>query len=198
MKHKNLIFWGLSLIVFLFAILTIGITYGWFADVIDLGSGTVSVGDIRYTKSGEFISSNQIIQPGMELIDTPITLTNESSITSQMRVKIEYTKVTRPVDTLVIETVDYANSASDHLSVTFGSTFVYDNGYWYYNGLTSSIPADSGTIDVISSLYYDGNLVGNDYSGITCNISIVIEVKQNDNVSWSELTSYDFSTGNPA
>ncbi len=198
MKRKSLFLSILSLSIFFFSILAIGITYGWFADVIDLGSGTVSVGDIRYTKSGGFISSNQIIQPGMEFIDTPITLMNESSITSQMRIKIEYTKVTRPVDTLVIETVDYANSASDHLSVSFGSTFVYDNGYWYYNGLSSSIPADSGTIGVISSLYYDGNLVGNDYSGITCNISVIIEVKQNDNVSWSELTSYDFSTGNPA
>jgi len=198
MKRKALVFSAISFFFLLTTIVVIGFTFGWFADVFDLNSGTVSVGDIRYTKSGSFISDGSIIYPGEELVDSTISLTNQSSITSQMRLKIEYTKVTRPVDTLVIETVAYSDAVSDHLDVTFDSTFVYDNEYWYYNGTTSSIPSDSGQIDLISSLNYDGFLVGNDYSGITCNITVTIEVKQNDNVTWSELTSYDFSTGNPA
>lgn len=198
MRKKTLVIYLISSILFLSSLVMIGITFGWWAAVFDLNSGTVSVGDLRYTQDGAFIADDTVIYPGTELVDTDFSLTNESPIDSQMRIKISYTKITRPVDVLVIETVDYADAVDDHLSVTFDSTFVYSSGYWYYNGTSAVISADSGTIDLISSIAYDGDLTGNDYSQQSVSVTVTIEVKQNDNVTWSELTSYDFSTGYPA
>lgn len=187
-----------SWVLFAAAFLMIGISFGWYADVFDLNSGTISVGDLRYSETGAFITDNQVIYPGLELVDTAITVTNSSPIDSQLRVKISYTKVTRPVDVLVVQTVNYANAVDDHLAVTFDSTFVYSDGYWYYNATDAVISANSGLISVLSSIQYDGDQTGNDYAGQTVGITVTIEVKQSDNVTWSELTSYDFSTGYPA
>ncbi len=197
MKKTPLILSIFSSILIIASLVMLGISYGWFADVIDLNDGTISVGDLRYSETGDFITDNQIIQPGLELLDETITLTNTSPIESQMRIKISYTKITRPVDVLVIETVNYSN-VDDHLSVTFDSTFVYSSDYWYYNATDAVISANSGLIEMISSIMYDGEYVGNDYAGQTVSITVVIEVKQSDNVTWAELTSYDFSTGYPA
>ena len=198
MKKKTAYILLVSWVLFATSFLMIGMAFGWYADVLDLGSGTISVGDLRYSETGAFISNSQIIYPGEELIDTSISITNTSPIESQMRLKIEYTKVTRPVDVLVIETATYANVAGDHINVTFDDTFVYSDGYWYYNATDAVISANSGLINIISSIYYDGEETGNDYAGQTVNVSVTIQVKQSDNVTWSELTSYDFSTGYPA
>jgi len=197
MKKATLIMSIASSLLILASIMMIGISFGWFANVLNLNDGIISVGDLRYSETGAFITDDQVLQPGEELLDTAITLTNTSPIDSQMRVKISYTKITRPVDVLVIETVDYADS-DDHLAVVFDSTFVFSSGYWYYNATDAVISANSGLIEIISSIYYDGDLTGIDYSGQTIEVTITIEVKQNDNVTWSELTSYDFSTGYPA
>lgn len=197
MKKAPLIISIVSSLLVLASVLMIGFSFGWFADVIDLNDGTISVGDLRYSETGAFITDNQILQPGQELLDTAITLTNTSPIESQMRVKISYTKITRPVDVLVIETVNYSDT-DDHLAVVFDSTFVYSSDYWYYNATDAVISANSGLIEMISSIYYDGEFTGIDYSEQTVSITVTIEVKQSDNVTWSELTSYDFSTGYPA
>ncbi len=196
MKRKTLLFSLSSLVLFLASIVILGITFGWYSDVIDLNTGTVSVGDLRYTQTGDFITDGEIIYPGMELVNSSFSLTNESPISSQMRLKISYTKVNDP---LVggVETV-YTGAVDDHIAVTFDSTFVNSGDYWYYNSDVYEIASNSGAINLISSLYYDGNLVGNDYAQVNCTITVTIEVKQNDNVTWSELTSYDFSTGYPA
>jgi len=196
MKKASLFISIFSSILVLASLLMLGITFDWFANVIDLNDGTISVGDLRYSETGAFITDNQIIQPGQELLDTDITLTNTSPIESQMRVKIAYTKITRPVDVLVIETVNYSN-VDDHLAVTFDSTFVYSSDYWYYNATDAVITANSGLIEIISSIFYDGEVTGIDYSGQTIYVTVTIEVKQSDNVTWAELASYDFSTGYP-
>ncbi|MBN2540286.1 MAG: hypothetical protein JXB08_02045 [Bacilli bacterium] len=196
MKRKSLILSITSLVLIITSVLILGFTFGWGFDSIDLNTGTISVGDLRYSQDGDFITNGTIMYPGMELVNTSFTLTNESPITSQMRLKIAYTKVEDPQVGGV--TTYYTGAVDDHLAVTFDSTFVNSGDYWYYNSDVYEITANSGQIDLLSSISYDGNLVGNDYAQVSCAITITIEVKQNDNVTWSELTSYDFETGYPA
>ena len=138
--------------------------------------------------------------PDLELLDENITVTNSSTIASQMRIKIEYTKATNQSGTIVTSDVLYANSVDDDLSVTIDSAFVHNStdDYWYYQDTTGVIAADSGLINIITSIDYDANEAGNDYAGITITITVTVEVKQSDNVTWTELTSYDFSTGYPS
>jgi len=200
MKRKSLYISFVSLVLILISMVMLGITYGWLADVIDLNSGIISVGDLRYTKSGAFVSDSPtpIIYPGFEFVDTALSVNNQSPIESQLRVEIEYTKITNPLGVLTTETVSYTNAVDDHLSVTFDSTFVNSGDYWYYNTTDYVVLVTSGAINIISSIYYDGDLTGNDYNNASVTVTVTIEVKQSDNVTWAELTSYDFSTGYPA
>ncbi len=174
----------------------VSLTFGWISFTNTASGGVVSVGDLRFVKNGDFISSSEIIYPGKELLDSDISLVNQSTIDSQLRVKIEYTKITYS-EPLLIETVVLSDSLEEHLIVGFVSGFVFDGDYWYYDGLSGVIEADSGLKTLITSIKYNGFYAGIDYAGQQVNVSIVIEVKQSDNVSWAELTTYDFSTGYP-
>ena len=164
---KRVIVSMISLILILSSLVMLGITYGWLADVIDIGSGTISVGDLRYTENGEFVSNGTIIHPNEELIQTNIDLTNSSPITSQLRVKITYTKITNPGGVgLVIENdYIYTDDPSEHITVVFDSSFTYDTGYWYYNGTSGELAANSGLLPSISSILYDGENTNIDYVG---------------------------------
>jgi hypothetical protein len=191
MRKRISIFVISSLVLVLLSMVMLGITYGWFNFTINYDNNIISVGELRYTQSGSFISDNTVIFPDYELVDTTLSVSDSSPIDSQLRIKLEYTKCTAVG---VCQNVVYTN----HISVTINPSFTYDSNYWYYNGTTGVVTAGSGQIDLISSLYYDGLIGGNDYAGETISITLTVEVKQNDNVTWSELTSYDFSTGYPA
>lgn len=194
-KNKFILISSISLLVIIFGLI-VSITFGWLSIFNSSSGGTVSVGSLTYEKSGNFITDDQIIYPGMELLDSDFTLTNNSTIDSQLRIKIDYTKVTNP-GTIQVETVSYTDAVDEHLAVVFGTSFSYDNDYWYYNGLSGVVPAESGLMSLITSISYNGAFAGLDYSGQTVDIAVTIEVKQSDNVTWSELTTYDFQTGYP-
>ncbi len=195
-KNKVLLISSVSLIIVVIG-LVVSITFGWLSIFNSNTGGTVSVGSLTYEKAGDFITDSQVIYPGMELLDTDFTLTNNSTITSQLRIRIDYTKVTNP-GTIQVDTVSYTDAVDEHLAVVFGTSFTYDNNYWYYDGLSGVVPAESGLMSLITSISYNGTYAGLDYSGQTVDISVTIEVKQSDNVTWSELTAYDFQTGYPA
>ena len=196
---KSLILSLASLFLIITSLILLGITYGWYGDVIDFNSGVISVGDLRYSQNGEFIANDTIIYPSLELLSTDIDVTNESPIESQLRIKITYTRITNPEGAGLVTETDYVytDALTEHISVDFDSTFVYDTGYWYLNGTTSTILAESGTIALISSIIYAGENTNIDYVEQDVAVSVTIEVKQDDNVTWSELIGYDFLTGNP-
>jgi hypothetical protein len=196
---KSLILSLASLFLVISSLIILGITYGWFADIIELNPGVISVGDLRYSETGAFITDDTVIYPGLELIDTDIEITNESPIESQLRIQVTYTRITNPGGTgLVIEEdYIYTDATTEHISVVFDSTFVYDTNYWYLNGKGSTIAADSGLIELISSVIYDGENTNIDYVEQDVAVSLTIEVKQDDNVTWTELVGYDFATGEP-
>lgn len=200
MRRKSLIISLATIMLVIASLVMLGITYGWYGYIVDIGPNSISVGDLRYTnKTGAFISEDTILYPGMELLSTDISITNESPIESQLRVKIEYTKITNPGGTgLVTETDSYTGAVDDHLAVTFDSVFVNNTDYWYLTSQEAVIAADSGLIAIISSISYDGDNTGNDYTQQTIEIVVTIEVKQSDNVNWATLATYDFSTGYPA
>ena len=196
---KSLVLSLASLFLVLSSLVILGITYGWFADVIDFGTGVISVGDLRYSQNGEFIADDTIIYPGLELVDTEIDVTNSSPIESQLRIQVTYTRITNPGGAGLVFEEDYiyTDATTEHISVVFDSTFVYDTEYWYLNGTTSSIAADSGLIELISSISYDGVNTNIDYVEQDVAISVTIQIKQNDSATWADLVGYDFSTGEP-
>lgn len=197
--RKRLLLPLTSLLLIITSLIILGITYGWFADIIDFGPGVISVGDLRYSENGAFIADGTVIYPGLELVDTSIEVTNQSPIESQLRVQVTYTRITNPGGAGLVfeENYIYTDATTEHISVVFDSTFVYDTNYWYLNGTSSTIAANSGLISLISSVMYDGENTNIDYVEQSVAVSVTIEVKQDDNVTWAELVGYDFLTGEP-
>ncbi|HKL47292.1 MAG TPA: hypothetical protein VJ878_01370 [Candidatus Izemoplasmatales bacterium] len=173
-------------------VLVVTVTYAWIAYSESIDGGTISAGEIDYTYGGEFNDGSEIIYPSKNLLSTAITVNNQSSIDTQLRLIVTYTLIDDASTTQKI----YKDDGNDDLKVVFDSTFVVDGDYWYYQALDHSIET-MGVLSLISSIYYDGNDSSNEYASQNVDINLLIQVKQADNVSWSELATYDFETGNP-
>lgn len=208
MKTKLNILIISSSFLILLSLAIIGFTYGWFVHDTSFPDNTVSVGDLRYVKTGALVDEASVIVPGENLVVTAFSVDNLSPIASQLRMKITYTRVTSVLGVPTPEAnYVYKGATDDHLGVTFTSTFTltdgdptpdeYDDDYWYYLSATDVISAASGVIPLISEIYYDGAKTSIDYQGQPVSIRIVMEVKQAGSVSWAELATYDFSTGYP-
>ena len=204
MKNRIRIISISAIFLIMISLAMIGLTYGWFAHGIVFTTNHINVGDLRYALSGDFIEDETIIVPGDNLVAEPFVINNLSPITSQLRVKITYTRFT----TVPVEEYVFKNDTDDHLAVTFTSTFTFTDGdatpdeddddYWYYIDSDEIIAASSGDINLFSEIYYDGDKTSIDYNGQDVTVSVTVEVKQADNVTWEQLTTYDFSTGYPA
>lgn len=193
MKNKVILSSLYSLGILLFAIVTIAITYSWLSKELILTTNTINIqiGEINYEKSGSWVSADTPIVPGNNLIAESIVLTNASSIATQLRMSITYTKYDYVGEVLTASDVTYSGSG-DHIIVTMNEAFVYSSLFWYYTSTDYTIPDNSGAMTILSSLYYDGDIVSIDYASKPVNITITIQVKQKDNVTWNDLASYVF------
>ncbi|MFW5889003.1 MAG: hypothetical protein ACOCUD_01345 [Bacillota bacterium] len=172
----------------------VSVTYSWVNYVLNLPPGSASLGGIEYSFEGGFIEANDPIYPGKNLVTEDFAINNTSSIATELRVKISYTKI---VDTVVNDDIIYSADELDHLIVDFAIPFVYgDDDFWYYSDATTIFP--TGVVTIFDMVTYDGNFVSNNYSEANINISILIQIKQANNVTWQDLTTFDFNTGHPA
>jgi hypothetical protein len=169
--------------------LTIGVSYAWISYSEREDAGIVSVGDITYQINGGFISETEIIYPSKDLVTPNIIISNQSTIETQIRLKITYTLID---DTSTSNKI-YKNDATDDLSVVFGSAYVLDGDYWYYQNTSYMIDVGAN-VPVINAMYYDGQTSSNEYANENINIEIILQVKQADNVSWLDLTTYTFGS----
>jgi len=170
----------------------VSFTYAWLVYYDGFEGSVLPVGDIDYQYSGEFIDENIVIYPGLNLLETPISVDNQSDIGTQLRVKISYTLIEETVSTKV-----FRDDLSDDLAVEFSSVFINVEDYWYYQSTTFDIDSQ-GVIDILSSITYDGEKASIEYQNQPVSIHIQIQVKQTDHVEWADLVNYDFTTGNPA
>jgi hypothetical protein len=201
MKNKSLLISISSLIITIVALSMIAITYGWFSKQVTLTSQYVSVGEIVYLKSGAWLDTEEPIVPSNELIAESFILDNQSNISSQLRIRIEYTYYDS-VEDEIGELITYTG-VGDYLFVDMPSEFFYydDNledeipGYWYFSATDYAFQANSGPLTILSSLYYDGNKTSIDFASKSVTIKITIQVKQTNNLVWNDLTTYDFQTG---
>ena len=178
---KSLIF------VVLIFVLSVTVTYAWISYSEDIDGGPITAGDIDYNYVGGFIDDTEVIFPNKELLGTAVSVNNQSDIDTSLRLTISYTLVEETVSTKV-----YKAEAIDDLVVVFDSTFVLDGDYWYYQATDYAINT-VGSIDLISSIYYDGFKASNEYSTQNVTLTLTIQVKQAENVDWIDLTTIDFN-----
>lgn len=192
-----------TLILFVGTLIFIEATFGWFAKLVVVPKGEIGVGDITYSMTGAFIADNTLIVPGQELIQTPFVLDNNSSIKSQIRMKITYLGYVWNGVEVVPEEQIYISSEDDFLFATVGAGFVVTGDYWYYTddplilGPDYVLEPETGVFTLLTSVYLNGATTNIDFADEIVWIRITVEVKQADNVTWSELVNIDFSTGEP-
>lgn len=180
--NKKVIF-GLSLVlVALFAIIA-GSTFAWLTDKGESDKITYNVGKVDYEITVTPAATNEVV-PGDTLTPT-FTITNNSTVATNIRVKVEVTSTPTLTNTQLV--------------VTQGEGWILEEDGYYYYGESSTKPTSIAVggvpVSPIGGLTLDGPSVGNSYSGTTITIKISWEVKQAAKVEWSQMGSIDFQTG---
>lgn len=176
-------------------------TFAWLtvSNIVNVGDQTYVLGSLRYTLVEDpFISPSTIILPGdgtnygTELLDTTISVTNNSTGPSQLRILVEYSKWSGITHTTEV----YKGGSDEPFKAVFTTGFTCVGDHWYlYDGETPvTLNANSGLLNIITSMYYDGEYAGIDYSNNPITITITIEVKNASDTDWSQATLYSFKT----
>lgn len=193
----------------------------WFVTAVKRAQN-IDIAVINFDSETEFLGTLEedyygvpCIYPGQNLVllnnkNATLTMTNSSSIDTQVRVKIEYTSYAAGS----ARTVTYSGSGADDLHVEFANPSQWlpysdnmGNTYFYYVGpnygssvltdiddvysITPAVP----NLDIIKSVYYDKNVDTADYSGNEVTVNIIFEAKQADYVGWSSLGEYKVNSG---
>ncbi len=158
-------------------LMTIIFVYALFIDTKNTPSITYKSGKVVYNLEGNAVEG--LVVPGQNLISTPYKLTNNSTVDSQLRIKLTITlngEVLAYDDTRILT------------DITLGPTFTLVDDYYYYGGVEGKLLSTNTTpITIMSSLILDGNYVKNSYASKTVNIKFIFEAKQADHVSWQTL-----------
>ena len=199
----------LALLVVLLAVVAfagVKITSAWLTDTngdngnkVELTVGKVDY-EIELTKSDK-----GLIVPGDDLLKS-IAFTNNSTVGSQFRMKIEYSvDFTDQVNTSGTADIGLTALSSSNLSgnssvitgtVTSGG-FSYEKAtgdseveWWYYGGASNVITAGSALTNAGLTLKLNGAVADNKYVGAVVTIKITFQAKQSDHVQWSEISTF--------
>ena len=195
---KRIICMILSLVA-VFSFFGFEATQTWFS-AGDKKVQTLAAGDLKFTVEGEL---NQPIEGGVQKVlpgdtVTPeggIKIKNESNIDSNLRVKVYFTyKDAEGTEHIV----PFKNNSNDYISVEFASENWALSGdyYCYYADVVKGdmrIPAQTGAelenneIPFISSIKFSGEKITQDFQGTEASVTVELQSKQADYVTWTEL-----------
>lgn len=196
MKNKKIRL--LCLMLLLFTVIFTSTTYAWMISVKNIPSISFGTSVLKYQLQGAFNDSSYIV-PGEELITTPFVLINSSTVPSELRVKITYEYVlNESPESELFTSLNLDSSSNKVMMGVVDNKWKYLSDYWYYEGVEVSsdgkyiIPASNvtpTTLDLLSSLSYKGNKVGNDYQMNSLKVVLKFDAKQAKNVTWDEITT---------
>lgn len=167
------------------------VVFALFIDTEKTPKITLKSGKVVYSLKGS--TGSGYVVPGQNLIDEAFTLTNESTIDSQLRFKI--------LIVLNNETLELTDERIiNDIEASIGSDFelISTDGYYYFGGIEGVVSKTKTTpITIVSEVILDGAFVKNEYADKNVKISFVFEAKQADHVTWEVLGTedIDFSTG---
>lgn len=180
-------------ILLLFGVASYNGTRAWFA------TGTtkhqyLTSGKINYLLSGNLVSVNdEVVLPGTELVENELRIENFSNVRTQLRISLRYNFYDS--NGIFHRDVMYDSSnSSSVLEVTMDEKWIKgtSDNYYYYNGESGVLNErttsnDENVLNLISSLKYKGASTTIQNSGKTVGVTILIEGKQADYVTWQQL-----------
>lgn len=169
--------------------------YAYYFDQKETGSVDLTLGEVSFVWSGGLVTD--FVMPGQELIATPFTLINQSTVETELR--FSATASTSLLGNVALEDI--------FTVYLFDSDWVLEtDGYYYYRGTNTDsisepgkykIPTNVLNIPVLTSLQIDGYAIRNEHVGATVSITLTFQAKQGPFIDWATLgaTNYNFSTG---
>ncbi len=157
-----------------------------------------TAGNLTYVVAGELgVSDGEVILPGTDVAPGGLTVTNKSSIDSNLRIQILCTYTDENKNTI---TKKYTgNEATDFMSVEFASDSTAkwvagDDGYIYFysdfaNKNQRIEAKEDAEIPFISHLVFSGPNVDSSFSGKTVTVKVIFESKQADFIEWANIGS---------
>jgi hypothetical protein len=186
---------GLTISMVLTLILLATTMYAYYFDRKETGSVDLTLGEVSFVWSGAFVTD--FVMPAQELIDSPFTLNNQSTVETELRFSVI-------ASTSLLGTVDLEDIFTVY---EFDTDWVLESdGYYYYRGTDADstsepgkykIPTNVLQIPVLLSLKLDGYVIRNEHIGQTVTVSLTFQAKQGPFIDWATLgsTNYNFSTG---
>ncbi len=192
----------------------------WFITAVKRAQD-ISIAVINFDSEEEILGTVEedyygrpCIYPGQNLVllnnkNATLTMINNSSIDTQIRVRIEYTSFSSGVKSTEV----YSADKDEDLQVEFanpgewlpcksasGEVCFYYVGPGYGSKVLSdpdnacSITPDVSNIDIIKSILYKNDIDTASYSGNEVTVDVIFEAKQADYVGWSALADYQINS----
>ena len=186
------------LITFLLTALTlITSTFAWITSLNRSGNIIFVTGEVKYVLTGSLEEYDLIIPETPLIEDQPYVLTNQSSIDSELRIKILYQFSEEEIDEnawLLFDEKSIGDSPTNKLGGKLNSegTFSYSDGFWYYSKDNNStiLAGEEVQITILEELYANGLACGNnECSKKNLYIKLIFQAKQKNYVTWAELGS---------
>lgn len=193
----------------------------WFVTAVKKAQN-ISIAVVNFDSEADLLGTMEedyygrpCIFPGQNLVllnnkDATLTMNNNSSINTQIRVRIEYTSYASGT----AKTVTYSGSSDEDLKVDFvnpSQWLPFKDGagktcYYYvgpsYGSATLSSPDSAYTItpavsniDIINGVSYKEDIDTTMYSGNEVTVNIFFEAKQADYVGWGTIAAYQVNSG---
>lgn len=196
-----------------FSLLTAAGTGAWFSSTTSkkqtisvsvVNTASARVSDIQAPYHTVIMQGDNLVTLGGN--SAALEIDNNSTVDCQIRIKILYTSYRSGK----VETVNYTGTDKDDIDVVFAADswgrFINSSGecHYYYvgegkgnrtlDGLSDipSIEPQTFKIPAITSISYKDS-ISQAYSGKEVNVKVVFESKQADNITWTQIDSYEVS-----
>lgn len=178
-------------------ILLITSVVAYFSDIKTTNSNEFKLGEVQFTYQGGL--KTDLIVPGENIIENPITLVNGSSIDTELRMTITVSSSLFTTQTTLEDLFGYDNENTPYFSL--GEGWILEGSHYYYRGLESienpssvfRIPPTSQPIVIIDYIELDGFKFTNSHANGTIGIQVIFEAKQADFVTWSYLGTINYN-----
>lgn len=182
---KRIILFVLS-VALVVGMLSAGNAYAWFSNLQggSQDANRIKSGTIDYDLGDSvFIVESDDVYPAQNLLDGTISLSNDSDITTCLRVKVTYS-----IDNATPAPWDPDDSDSE-LEVTLSDDSIWSynstDGYLYYDDADDAV-AVGQDVDLFDGICLSGSNTDNDVAGKSLSVTVLYEVRQSQYMSsWS-------------
>lgn len=128
------------------------------------------MGYLDFSLSGKL--KQGLIYPGVNLVEEPYIITNNSTIDTEIRIYL----------VILVDELEFTGYESFSINTSF--TKNSETNYYYYNEV---LKKDVKTINFIDEIVLDGKIVNKDYSGKIYSFKMRLEAKQKEHATWTVI-----------